>query len=234
MSQLDSTKPPSYKEATSQQVCVDAMIEEYNSIMKNDVWEVAPRPIEKSIMTIDPVSRYSTFRTIILLVALFGWKLHQTDVKTVLLNKVEAYVEQPEGFVKKSLYAPRFWYARMDGLIDDLGFSKSTAKSNLYFEVVQNHVLILVLYADDLFLTGPEQLIEQCKRQLTTKFEMKDLELVHYFLGLEDWKNPGNIFLTQGKYVGYILQRFGMQDCKYMGVPMTINLTKLGDIAISS
>ena len=47
MSQLDSTKPPSYKEATSQQVCVDAMIEEYNSIMKNDVWEVAPRPTEK-------------------------------------------------------------------------------------------------------------------------------------------------------------------------------------------
>ena len=63
---------------------------------------------------------------------------------------------------------------------------------------------------------------------------MKVLELVHYFLGLEDWKNPGNIFLTQGKYVGYILQRFGMQDCKYMGVPMTINLTKLDDLATSS
>ena len=161
MSQLDSTKPPSSKEATSQQVCVYAMIEEYNSIMKNDVWEVAPRPTEKSIMTIDPVSKYSTFRTIILLVALFGWKLHQTDVKTVLLNKVEAYVEQPEGFVKKALYAPRVWYARMDGLLHDLGFSKSIAKSNLYFEVVHYHVLILVLYADDLFLTGAEQLIEQ-------------------------------------------------------------------------
>ena len=67
----------------------------------------------------------------------------------------------------------------MDGLLHNLGFSKSTAKSNLYFEVVQNHVLILVLYADDLFLTGAEQLIEQCKRQLTTEFEMKDLELVH-------------------------------------------------------
>ena len=78
------------------------------------------------------------------------------------------------------------------------------------------------------------QLIEQCKRELTSEFEMKDLELVHYFLGLEDWKNPGNIFLTQGKYVGYILQRFGMQDCKSMGIPMTINLTKLGDSATSS
>ena len=147
MSQLDSTKPPSYKEATSQQVCVDAMIEEYNSIMKNDVWEVAPRPTEKSIMTIDHVSKYSTFRTIILLVALFGWKLHQTDVKTIFLNgkiEEEAHIEQLEGFVKKALYAQRVWYARMDGLLHDLGFPKSTAKSNLYFEDFHNHVLILV------------------------------------------------------------------------------------------
>ena len=61
----------------------------------------------KSIVAL--VVRYTTFRTIISLVALFGWKLHQTDVKTIFLNKVEAYVEQPEGFVKKALYAPRVW-----------------------------------------------------------------------------------------------------------------------------
>ena len=170
MSQLDSTKPPSYKEATSQQEWV-AMLEEYSSIMKNDVWEVVPRPTGKSVMIIAPIDNYTTFRTIIPLVALFGWKLHQTDVKTVFLNKVEAYVEQPEGFVNKSLYAPRVWYARMDGFLHDLGLSKSTAKSNLYFEVVYNNVLILVLYADDLFLTGVEQLIEQCKRELTSEFE---------------------------------------------------------------
>ena len=41
--------------------------------------------------------------------------------------KEESHIEQPEGFVKKALYAPRVWYARMDGLLDDLGFSKSTA-----------------------------------------------------------------------------------------------------------
>ena len=40
MSQLDSAEPS--KEAASKQVWVDAMIEEYKSIMKNDVWEVFP------------------------------------------------------------------------------------------------------------------------------------------------------------------------------------------------
>ena len=47
MSQLIDSKPSSYEEATSKQVWVDAMIEEYKSIMKNDVWEVVPRPIGK-------------------------------------------------------------------------------------------------------------------------------------------------------------------------------------------
>ena len=117
-----------------------------------------------------------------------------------------------------------------DGWISpQLGVSKSTTDSNLYFKVVHNHVLILVLYVDDLFLTGNEQLIEQCKRELTFEFEMKDLELMHYFIGLEVWQNPSKIVLTQGKYAVDILQRFGMQDCKSMSIPMTMNLKKLHD-----
>ena len=48
-------------------------------------------------------------------------------------------------------------------------FNKSKTDFNLYFKVVHNHVLILVLYVDDLFLTGDEQLIDQCKRELTQR-----------------------------------------------------------------
>ena len=50
---------------------------------------------------------------------------------------------------------------------------------------------------DDLFLTGEEHLIAQTKRELSTEFEMKDLGLMHYFLGLEVWQKPGEIFLSQ-------------------------------------
>jgi hypothetical protein len=41
---------------------------------------------------------------------------------------------------------------------------------------------------------------------------MKDLGLMHYYLGLEVWKKLGEIFLGQGKYVVNILQRFEMMD----------------------
>jgi hypothetical protein len=61
--------------------------------------------------------------------------------------------------------------------------------------------VILFLYVGDLFLTGEKNIIDQCKRELISKLEMKDLGLMHYFLGLEVWQKPGDIFLGQGKYV---------------------------------
>ena len=81
---------------------------------------------------------------------------------------------------------------------------------------------------DDLFLTREEQQIAKCKRELTTEFEM-DLGSLHYFLGLEVWQNPGEIFLSQGKYIVDVLKRFGMMDCKSMSTPMISNLKKLHD-----
>jgi hypothetical protein len=150
---------------------------------------------------------------IISLATVFGWKLHQMDVKIAFLNgevEQEVYIEQPEGFVvhgkeshvcklKKSLYglkqAPKAWYGRMDSFLQSLGFTKSIADSNLYINIVHNHPIILVLYVDDLFLTGEENLIAQTKRELSTEFEMKDLGLMHYFLGLEVWQKPDEIFL---------------------------------------
>ena len=76
-------------------------------------------------------------------------------------------------------------YSRIDSYLRGLGFSKSIADPNLYIKVVQNQPLILVLYVDDLFLTGDEHLNDECKRELASEFEMKDLGLLHYFLGLE-------------------------------------------------
>ena len=65
------------------------------------------------------------------------------------------------------------------------GFSKSDAHPNLYYKVVNDEPLVLVLYVDDLFLTKNEKLILWCKKKLASEFEVKDLGLMHYFLGLE-------------------------------------------------
>jgi len=69
-----------------------------------------------------------------------------------------------------------------------MGFTKSEADSNLYFLLVRSKVLILVLYVDDLILTGAEKLIAGCKLDMASECEMKDIVLMHYFMGLEVWQ----------------------------------------------
>jgi len=88
-----------------------------------------------------------------------------------------------------------------------LGFTRSEADPNLYFKVEDDKPLILVLYVDDLSVTGANPLIHKYKREMASEFEMNDL-------GLEVWQKPREIFLSQGKYVVNILERFGMMDCK--------------------
>ena len=137
--------------------------------------------------------------------------------------------------LKKALYglkqAPRAWYSRIDGFLLSLGFNKSDADLNLYYKVAGDSPLFLVLYVDDLFLARAKQLIVECKRELASEFEMKDLGLMHYFLGLEVWQRYDEILLSQGKYAIEILRRFGMMECKSMATPMVTNLKKLTETA---
>jgi hypothetical protein len=133
-----------------------------------------------------------------------------------------------EGLLYGLKQAPRAWYARIDSYLTRLGFSKSYADPNLYYKVLNDTPVILLLYVDDLFLTGAKPLI-QCKRELAFEFNMKNLDLMHYYLGLEVWQKHGEIFLGQGKYVVKILQKFGMMDCKSMATPIMTDLKKLRD-----
>jgi hypothetical protein len=92
--------------------------------------------------------------------------------------------------------------------------------------VVDGKLLIIVFYVDDLILTGDEQLIHSCKEDLAKEFEMKDLGLLHYFLGLEIWQQDGELFVSQGKYAREILGNFHMEGCKSMDTPLLGNWRK--------
>ena len=127
------------------------------------------------------------------------------DVKISFLNGVveeELYVKQPLHFethdrethvckLKKALYGlkqePRTWYGIIEIFLTSLGFTKSKADSNIYYKVEEGNPVMLLLYVDDLFLTGANGLIANTKRKLASKFEMKDLGMMHYFLGMEVW-----------------------------------------------
>jgi hypothetical protein len=58
---------------------------------------------------------------------------------------------------------------------------------------------------------------------------MKDLGMMHYFLGLELWQRIDDIFPSQGKYTVEILKKFGMTDYRSMPKSMVINLKKMNE-----
>ena len=106
-----------------------------------------------------------------------------------------------------------------------MGYTKSDADPNFYYKVVND---------EPLFLTGHEKLIVWCKKKLTSEFDMKDLGLMHYFLGLEVWQRKKDIFLVQGKYTIDFLKRFRTLDCKSIATPIDANLKNLRDSASNS
>ena len=113
------------------------------------------------------------------------------DVKTTFLNGVieeEVCIKNPEGFdvenkethvcrLQRTLYGIkqeiRAWYSRIDNYLREMGFQRSKVDHNLYF-LTGEVPLVLVLYVDDLFLTGDEMLIGDRKSNLAVEFEMKD------------------------------------------------------------
>eukprot|EP00253_Pinus_taeda_P001914 PITA_01914 len=139
------------------------------------------------------------------------------DVKVAFLNGMieEVYIEQQEGFETHEKKSHK------------MGFVKSDTDPNLYYLIVENEPLILVLYVDEIFLIGSSRLIKDCKENLAIEFYMKDLRQMHSFLALEVWQQKGGIFLGQGRYAIEILKRFRMQECRPMATSMITNWKKI-------
>eukprot|EP00253_Pinus_taeda_P002676 PITA_02676 len=157
----------------------------------------------------------NSIRLALSLAASLKWEVHQMDVKSAFLHgdlHEEIYMEQPIGFIqtdsslvcrlKKSLYglkqAPRAWYAKMDSFLLESGFSRCYSDNTVYTKKVGNSLIILVLYVDDLILTGSDpNLINHVKSSFKKKFEMTDLGHLHYFLGLQVLQSKEGISLSQ-------------------------------------
>ena len=165
------------------------------------------------------------------------------DIKTTFLNgdlHEEVYVTQPRGFVqkgeenkvcrlKKALYglkqAPRAWYEKIDAYLAAQGFQNSPTESTLYVKRADDVLLIIVLYVDDMLLTGPNEAhIADFKAELNSAFEMSDLGLLHHYLGIQFKQCDGGIALCQTKYIETLLRRFGLDDCKPIATPMETGL----------
>nr|GEU72686.1 ribonuclease H-like domain, reverse transcriptase, RNA-dependent DNA polymerase [Tanacetum cinerariifolium] len=127
--------------------------------------------------------------------------------------KEEVYVTQPEGFVQqrnsgkvykliKALYglrqAPRAWNVKLDQTLKSLDFKRCNLEQTVYTRRSKTSTLIVGVYVDDLIITGtPRKEIDVFKSQIKEKFEMSDLGLLAYYLGIEVTQTGGEITIKQ-------------------------------------
>eukprot|EP00253_Pinus_taeda_P025621 PITA_25621 len=244
-------EPTSFKEAASHDEWKEAMQKEYDSLIKNDTWTLVDPPlgtkpigckwVYKNKYKVDgslekhkarlvetvfpqkegvdyeenftPTAKWATIQTLFTLVAQ-NVKGHEYKVCKPV----------------KSLYglkqALRAWYEKLTEHLLKLNFKHyDLDDATLLVKKVGKIVAYLVVYVDDLLMiVNNERYIASIKKELGKSFEITDLGYVHYYLGIEVTQHPKSIFLSQKKYIGDLLNRFGITECNPLTTPMEQNL----------
>ncbi|KAK3033910.1 hypothetical protein RJ639_033545 [Escallonia herrerae] len=78
----------------------------------------------------------------------------------------------------------------------------------------------VLIYVDDVIVTRTDSAKISWLKYLDTKFHIKDLSKLKYFLGIEVAHSSDGIALSQRKYVLDILTECGLTGCKPSSSPM--------------
>ncbi|GJU77038.1 ribonuclease H-like domain, reverse transcriptase, RNA-dependent DNA polymerase [Tanacetum coccineum] len=206
------------------------------NILKHKARLIAKGYVQKPRVDFDevfaPVARIETIRILLALASSHGWKVHHLDVKSAFLHgrlEEEVYVTQPEGYVKanhpakvyklsKALYglrqAPRAWNSRLDKCLKGLNFTRCGLEYPVYTRKQHGNILIVGVYVDDLIVTGNcDGDVKYFKQQMNKEFEMSDMGLLSYYLGIKVTQHEDVITLKQSAYARSVLLKAGMADC---------------------
>lgn len=188
--------------------------------------------------TFSPVVRHSSLRFLLALAVKSGLNVDQMDVKTAFLNgdlSETVYMKQPDGYeekgkednvclLKRAIYglkqSPRAWNNKLNKELLQLSFKRSKNEPCIYMRTQGKKIIILAVYVDDVLIFWNDvEVLRKVKRDLMSKFNMKDLGKAEHFLGMHITQNDIGIKVDQEKYVDKMLKVFGMADCKVASTP---------------
>nr|GFC89964.1 ribonuclease H-like domain, reverse transcriptase, RNA-dependent DNA polymerase [Tanacetum cinerariifolium] len=115
----------------------------------------------------------------------------------------------------------RAWNIKLDNTLKSLDFKKCALEQAIYTKTLKDSTLLIGVYVDDLIIAGtPKKDIDKFKAQMEEKFEMSDLGLLAYYLGIEVTQTDGDILIKQTAYANKILKEAGMLDCNETLIPL--------------
>jgi len=188
--------------------------------------------------TFSPVAKLVTVKVLLSVATIKGWSLLQFDINNAFLHgdlEEEIYMQKPPGYsvgglnqvckLLKSLYglkqASYQWYSKLSLSLIAFGFTQSKANYSLFTKVDDNFFLALLVYVDDIIITGNcSSSIESLKSFLHKQFQIKDLGCLRYFLGLKVARSSTGIHLCQRKYALGILADSGTLASKPLKLPL--------------
>ncbi|GJW08449.1 putative ribonuclease H-like domain-containing protein [Tanacetum coccineum] len=194
-----------------------------------------------------PIARIEAIRLCLAYASFMNFLMYQMDVKSVFLYgtiEEEVYVSQPPGFVdpefpekvykvEKALYglhqAPKAWYATLSTYLLDNGFYRGQIDKTLFIKRVKDDIILVQVYVDDIiFGSTKKSLCTDFDQIMHKRFRMSSMEKLTFFLGLQVNQKEVGIFISQDKYVGKILKKFGFSSIRTASTPMETNkaLTK--------
>lgn len=181
----------------------------------------------------------TTIRVVLAIVVALKWKIRQVDVNNAFLNgdlKEEIFMEQQHGFrsvqypnhvcrLVKAIYGlkqPRAWFDKLRITLLSWGFVNTKSDSSLFFFKTDRLVLLVLVYVDDILVTGNNnEVVQRFTERLDKVFSLKDLGGLHYFLGLEIQRDASGMYLSQRRYVLELLSKSNMLSAKACSTPMS-------------
>lgn len=182
-----------------------------------------------TIETFTPVAKLNSIRVLLTIAVNLDWSLQQLDVKNAFLNgnlEEEVYMDPLPGFegkykskicrLRKPLYglkqSPSAWFERFTQFVKKQGYVQGQADRTMFIRhPVEGKIIVLIVYVDDIILTGDDVVkIKNLKEPLASKFEIKDLGPLKYFLGMEVARSKKGIIVSQRKYVLDLLKETRM------------------------
>ncbi|CAN1165361.1 Retrovirus-related Pol polyprotein from transposon TNT 1-94 [Linum perenne] len=193
--------------------------------------------------TFSPVAKINSVKALLAVAAVKNWHLHQMDVSNAFLHgdlDEEVYMDLPQGLevqrkgkmvckLVKSLYglkqASRMWFIKLTTALKNEGFKQSASDHSVFIYTVNDSILILLVYVDDIILASNDlKLVEDVKQRLKSHFKVKDLGQLRYFLGLEIARNETGISMCQRKYCLEMIEDTGLLHKKASKTPSDYKL----------